>query len=303
MPPGRGARRPPDRAELERRHPGRGLASGRRAGGGDRRPRRGAQGHAGVRPFLAENNLAGALVAITALAAVLVEWAIDRARARSGRAAPLAAAAARSGDPARGDAAAHRRAPRGGSRHEVGARRQHLPSLAFPATGWTTTIAGICVIWAGILLRGWAIVTLGRFFRRDVQVAADQAVVRSGPYAAIRHPAYTGNLLMYAGVGILLGNWGSLAALAVVPSPDTCAGSRRGSGPGRPPRRAVPRVRHRHRPAGPARLVATPRGRARGRRSDAGRGARDAPPAPRPRRRRTRAARPGDRPPPGSRSG
>ena len=59
--------------------------------------------------------------------------------------------------------------------------------------------------------------TLGRFFRRDVQVAADQAVVRSGPYAAIRHPAYTGNLLMYAGIGILLANWGSLAALVVVP--------------------------------------------------------------------------------------
>ena len=46
--------------------------------------------------------------------------------------------------------------------------------------GWAATIGGLCVIWAGILLRGWAI-------------------VRSGPCAAIRHPAYTGNLLMYAG--------------------------------------------------------------------------------------------------------
>lgn len=94
---------------------------------------------------------------------------------------------------------------------------RHLPALAFSTTRWAATIAGVCVIWAGIILRGGAIATLGRFFRRDVQVAADQAVVRTGPYAVIRHPAYTGNLLMYAGIGILLANWASLAALAVVP--------------------------------------------------------------------------------------
>ena len=51
-------------------------------------------------------------------------------------------------------------------------------------------------MWAGIGLRGWAIGTLGRFFRRDIQVADDQVVVRAGPYAAIRHPSYAGNLLM-----------------------------------------------------------------------------------------------------------
>jgi protein-S-isoprenylcysteine O-methyltransferase Ste14 len=42
-------------------------------------------------------------------------------------------------------------------------------------------------------------------------------VGRSDIYAAIRHPAYTGNLLIYAGVGLLLANWASLAVLVVVP--------------------------------------------------------------------------------------
>ena len=93
------------------------------------------------------------------------------------------------------------------------------------------------MIWAGIILRGWAIATLGRFFRRDVQVAADQAVVRSGPYAVIRHPAYTGNLLMYAGIGILLANWASLAALVGRAVGRAHAPDRgRGGRPGRPPR-------------------------------------------------------------------
>ena len=72
-------------------------------------------------------------------------------------------------------------------------------------------------MWAGIGLRAWAIATLGRFFRRDIQVAEDQVVVRSGPYAALRHPSYAGNLLMLAGFGIVLANWASLAALVVIP--------------------------------------------------------------------------------------
>ena len=55
---------------------------------------------------------------------------------------------------------------------------------------------------AGIGLRAWAIVGLSRYFRRDIQVAQDQLVVRAGPYAAVRHPAYAGNLLMPAGLGV-----------------------------------------------------------------------------------------------------
>ena len=183
-----------------------------------------------MRPFFAENDLAGALVALTALAAVLVEWAVTLrertvAEPRPWRRLLLAAATLsevtllRTGE--------RRAEDRNTKWVLVGAvvaglvlaveAEQHARSLAFPGSGWTATIVGVCVIWAGILLRGWAIVTLGRFFRRDVQVAADQAVVRTGPNAAIRHTPNTGNLLMYAGIGILLANWGSLAALVVVP--------------------------------------------------------------------------------------
>lgn len=183
-----------------------------------------------MRPFFAENNLAGALVAITALAAVLVEWAVTlrertAAEPRLWRRLVLSAATLSEVTLLRtGERRPEDRNTKWVLVSSVIAAlvlaveaAQHLTSLALPVGGWAATIAGLCVIWAGILLRGWAIVTLGRFFRRDVQVAADQAVVRSGPYAAIRHPAYTGNLLMYAGIGILLANWGSLAALVVVP--------------------------------------------------------------------------------------
>jgi hypothetical protein len=61
------------------------------------------------------------------------------------------------------------------------------------------------------------VAALSRYFRRDIQVAQDQLVVRAGPYAAVRHPAYAGNLLMLAGLGVALANWASLAALVVIP--------------------------------------------------------------------------------------
>jgi protein-S-isoprenylcysteine O-methyltransferase Ste14 len=183
-----------------------------------------------VKPFFATNNLAGALVVATMIAAVFAEWAVtlcerDAGERSLGRSILLAAATLREVTLLR--TGERRSEDRNTKWVLVGSgavalalawvAHQRLPGLAFPATGWVPTLLGLVVVWAGIGLRGWAIVTLGRFFRRDVQVAADQVVVRSGPYAAIRHPAYTGNLLIYAGAGLLLANWASLAALVVIP--------------------------------------------------------------------------------------
>ena len=39
----------------------------------------------------------------------------------------------------------------------------------------------------------------------------------AGPYRVIRHPAYTGNLVVATGLGLALCNWLSLAVLVVVP--------------------------------------------------------------------------------------
>jgi protein-S-isoprenylcysteine O-methyltransferase Ste14 len=97
----------------------------------------------------------------------------------------------------------------------VAARR--LPGLALPGNGWIWVGLGAVVAWSGIALRAWAIATLGRFFRRDVTIAADQVVVSTGPYRWLRHPAYTGNLLVALGFGLMLGNIGSLLVLGVVP--------------------------------------------------------------------------------------
>jgi protein-S-isoprenylcysteine O-methyltransferase Ste14 len=92
-----------------------------------------------------------------------------------------------------------------------------VPALDTPAPA-AFAAAGTVVIWAGLALRFWAVRTLGRSFRTVVAVDTGQAVVTRGPYRWVRHPSYTGLLLLLAaGIGIGLGNWLSLAICAVVP--------------------------------------------------------------------------------------
>jgi protein-S-isoprenylcysteine O-methyltransferase Ste14 len=76
---------------------------------------------------------------------------------------------------------------------------------------------GLALMWLGLGLRIWSVVTLGASFRTTVEVDSDQAVVSKGPYRWVRHPSYTGLLMIAAGYGIAGGNWVSLAILLVVP--------------------------------------------------------------------------------------
>lgn len=45
-----------------------------------------------------------------------------------------------------------------------------------------------------------------------VQVHAGQEVVERGAYRWVRHPSYTAGILLFAGIGVALGNWASVAA-------------------------------------------------------------------------------------------
>jgi protein-S-isoprenylcysteine O-methyltransferase Ste14 len=71
-------------------------------------------------------------------------------------------------------------------------------------------VGGVSLIWAGIALRLWAVLTLSRFFKVSVIVQDDHQLVTHGPYRWLRHPAYAGSLASLAGVGLALGNWISL---------------------------------------------------------------------------------------------
>jgi protein-S-isoprenylcysteine O-methyltransferase Ste14 len=83
--------------------------------------------------------------------------------------------------------------------------------------GWPV-IAGLAVIWLGLAIRVWAVAALGRAFRTTVEVDSGQALVTRGPYHWVRHPSYTGLLLIAAGFGLAFGNWPGLAACVLLPA-------------------------------------------------------------------------------------
>lgn len=75
---------------------------------------------------------------------------------------------------------------------------------------------GIALIVAGIVLRQWAILVLGRFFSTTVRVISGHRIVTNGPYRVIRHPAYTGSLLTVVGIGLAARTWaGTLITVAL----------------------------------------------------------------------------------------
>lgn len=72
---------------------------------------------------------------------------------------------------------------------------------------------GVALMLAGLAFRWHAIRVLGEFFTRDVATRPGQRVVETGPYRWIRHPSYTGSLLMLLGTGLAMTNWVSLLAV------------------------------------------------------------------------------------------
>jgi protein-S-isoprenylcysteine O-methyltransferase Ste14 len=76
---------------------------------------------------------------------------------------------------------------------------------------------GVIVMWLGLAIRVWAVAALGRAFRTTVEVDSGQAVVSTGPYRWVRHPSYSGLLLIMTGCGLAAGKWRALAVCASLP--------------------------------------------------------------------------------------
>ena len=76
---------------------------------------------------------------------------------------------------------------------------------------------GLVLVWVGVLVREWSIISLGRGFTAMVEVNPEQALITSGPYRRVRHPAYTGGMLSLTGFGLAAGTLvGAALALAII---------------------------------------------------------------------------------------
>ena len=81
-----------------------------------------------------------------------------------------------------------------------------------PLLAW----AMLLVIAAGVALCWWARLHLGRLWSDTVTRKEGQRVVDTGPYGLVRHPIYTGFIVMDAGLAILCGSALALAGVAVI---------------------------------------------------------------------------------------
>lgn len=72
---------------------------------------------------------------------------------------------------------------------------------------------GLVAIVLGLAVRWWAVISLRRFFTVDVAIHADHRLVQKGPYRHIRHPAYAGCLLSFAGLAICGSSWLSILVI------------------------------------------------------------------------------------------
>jgi len=81
--------------------------------------------------------------------------------------------------------------------------------------GWVL-YAGSILMLAGIAVRQYAIAVLGGFFSQSVGIQKGQKVVKSGPYRLVRHPSYTGSLLIITGVGLALRSWAAVLVILLL---------------------------------------------------------------------------------------
>ena len=92
----------------------------------------------------------------------------------------------------------------------------HLVPAAAIRPGAGAFAIGLVILLTGLVLRGWSIKTLGAYFTASVKVSADQPVITAGPYRMLRHPSYTGLLLVMTGIGLASANWAGAIGMAVL---------------------------------------------------------------------------------------
>jgi protein-S-isoprenylcysteine O-methyltransferase Ste14 len=67
-------------------------------------------------------------------------------------------------------------------------------------------VGGAALSVLGVALSIWAIVTLGRHYDLVLEVHAGHQLVRTGPFAWVRHPVYTGLAIHFIGACLATGN-------------------------------------------------------------------------------------------------
>jgi protein-S-isoprenylcysteine O-methyltransferase Ste14 len=83
-----------------------------------------------------------------------------------------------------------------------------------PLAIWPAAL-GAALTFAGFAFSIWARFVIAANWSSDVQLKRDHELIVEGPYRWVRHPIYTGVLLMFAGTALAIGEWRGVLALAL----------------------------------------------------------------------------------------
>ena len=89
--------------------------------------------------------------------------------------------------------------------------RHHL-YIPGPAFGWA--MVGLLAL--GIAFAWWARIHLGALWSANITRKQDHVIVKTGPYAIVRHPIYTGLILAFVATWLMRGGLLSLAGAALI---------------------------------------------------------------------------------------
>jgi protein-S-isoprenylcysteine O-methyltransferase Ste14 len=90
------------------------------------------------------------------------------------------------------------------------------PHTLFRGALWVRT-ASVVVLAIGLAIRWTSILSLGRAFSVNVAIRPEQQLYRGGLFALVRHPSYTGMMVIFVAVGLHLRNWAAVAIMTLPP--------------------------------------------------------------------------------------
>ena len=77
-------------------------------------------------------------------------------------------------------------------------------------------VIAVALTWAGIALAIWARWHLGQYWSGRITIKEDHKLIRTGPYARLRHPIYSGLDLAAIGSALAIGRWRCIVGVCVI---------------------------------------------------------------------------------------
>jgi protein-S-isoprenylcysteine O-methyltransferase Ste14 len=94
-----------------------------------------------------------------------------------------------------------------------------VPALDF-RFGWSAVPLAVVAAGDFLVAAGYVIIFLvykeNTFTSATIEVAENQKVISTGPYALVRHPMYAGGLFYLLGTPLALGSWWGLVPFAAI---------------------------------------------------------------------------------------